>query len=230
MSWIIFLEVPDHESEEAKSLGARQHAETGQWYISGDASPELDIEPFERWMPDFGSDGDLRFTISAPIYVAESTTSCRSCGCRTRVIALAVEEIPGILEDEGEDEYEDEDEDEDEENGGLILLHSIEDLPREIAGLLSSRYPFLKMRPLENGGPMCLQNTCSCGALLPDISLQSEPDGGFFPGDEEEAAGIVLRELPVSGPYEIQAGFGRIVPDLIGSHARREPFWEGTDA
>ena len=36
----------------------------------------------------------------------------------------------------------------------------------------------------------------------------------------------MLREQPVSGPCEVKAGFGRIVPDIIGPNARRKPFWE----
>lgn len=59
-----------------------------------------------------------------------------------------------------------------------------------------------------------------------DFYLQAESDGGFFPDTEEEAAEIVLRELPVSGPFEVKAGFGRIAPDIIGPNARRKPFWE----
>lgn len=214
MSEAVLLEVPYDERDEAKSLGAHQDPETGEWYVPAG----LSLEPFARWLPEPGGSWEVRFTISAPIYVAESVHSCATCGCKTPVVALAVEEIAGIFEDEEEDEK------------GLILLNDIEEIPDELAGLLGARYPFLKMQTPEIGGRPCLVNSCSCGAQLVDFYLQAEPDGGFFPDSDEDAAEIVLRELPVSGPFEVKAAFGKIVPDIIGPNARREPFWEGEGA
>lgn len=210
MSGIVFLDVPSEEKEEAESLGAKQEPETEIWYVPAG----LDLELFTKWLPEARSAEELWLSISAPIYVAESVITCWTCRCTTLVVALAVEEIEGIFEDEEEDEK------------GLILLSDMEELPDDIGRLLGPCYPFLKKHNSKPLGLRHVINHCSCGAPLEDFYLQAEPDGGFFPMDEEEAAKIVLRELPVSGPVKIKASFGRFHPDLIGPNARREPFGE----
>lgn len=67
-------------------------------------------------------------------------------------------------------------------------------------------------------------NHCACGAPLSDFFLHSEPGGAFFPTSPEEVEGIILRELPVAGPFKVEASYGQVYLDLIGVYARRELF------
>jgi|SRR5947209_7401193 len=74
MGEVVFLDVPYHEKDEAKRLGARWDPEVRKWYI-----PEgRQHEPFSRWLPEISD--DIVLQVSAPIYVVESSSSCWSCG------------------------------------------------------------------------------------------------------------------------------------------------------
>jgi len=211
MGEIVFLEVPYHEKDEAKRLGAKWDPASRQWYVPEGGS----LEPFARWLPEAGGDESV-LRISAPIYVIESSSSCWSCGCETPVVALAVDHLDGQeLEEE-------------EEESCLILLSSVEGLPPALVNLLGPRYPFLRKRYSKTAGRRYFMNHCSCGAPLGDFFLHSEPGAAFFPTSPKEAKQIVLRELPVSGPFEVAASCGHAYPDLISAYARRECFESGT--
>ena len=205
---IVFLEVPYHEKDEAKRLGAKWDPIARKWCVPEGGS----LEPFARWLPE-ADDDDSALRISAPIYVLESSSSCWSCGCETPVVALAVDHLDG-------QEVED-------EESCLILLSSIEVLPAELVNLLGQRYLFLRKRYSKSAGRRYFMNHCSCGAPLGDFFLHSEPGGAFFPTSPEEAEQIVLRELPLSGSFKVEASCGQAYPDLISAYARRECFENG---
>jgi len=207
MGKIVFLDVPYHEKDEAKRLGAKWDPAERKWYVPAGGSLEL----FARWLPESGEASGLR--ISAPIYIVESSSSCWSCGCQTPVVALAVDHLEG--------------QEEENEEGGLLLLSSVEDLPEELVNLLCPRYPFLRKRFSKTAGVRYFMNHCACGAPVGDFFLHSEPGGAFFPTTPEEVEQMVVRELPVSGPFKVEADYGRVFPDLIGTYARRKGFASG---
>lgn len=203
----VFLNVPYHEKDEAKRLGARWNPAERRWYV-----PEgKDLAPFAKWLLKPIEASGLQ--ISAPIYLVESLSTCWSCGCETPVIALAVDRLDGEPL-EGEESC-------------LILLSSVENLPGELASLLGQRYPFFRRRFSKTAGARYFMNHCSCGAPLGDFFLHSEPGGAFCPTSAEETENIILRELPVAGPFNIEASCGQMYPDLIGIYARRESFENG---
>ena len=206
MGEIVFLDVPYQEKDEAKRLGAKWDPGERKWYVPEGRGLEL----FTKWLPEAREAGGLR--ISAPIYVVESSSCCWSCGCETPVIALAVDRLEGQEpEAEGEESC-------------LLLLSTVENLPKELSALLGRRYSFFKKRYSKTAGTRYFMNHCSCGAPLGDFFLHSEPGGAFFPTSLEEVEKIVLRELPVAGPFKVEASCGQVYPDLIGSTARRESF------
>lgn len=207
MGAIVLLDVPYEEKDEAKRLGARWNPGERKWYVPEGRS----LEPFAKWLPQASEASGLQ--ISAPIYLVEATSSCWSCGCDTPVIALAVEQLDGEpLESE---------------ESCLILLSLMEDIPEELANLLGQRYAFFRKRYSKTAGIRYFMNHCACGAPLGDFFLHSEPGGAFFPTSPEEVEGVILRELPVAGPFKVKANCGQVYPNLIGAYARREPFENG---
>jgi len=206
MGEVVFLDVPYQEKDEAKRLGARWDPKVRKWYI-----PEgRQREPFSKWLPDSSDDDQLQ--ISAPIYVLESSTSCWSCGGETLVVALGVEHLEGLEQDD--------------EESCMVILSEIEDLPTELLKLISPRYSSLKRRYSKTADRRYYMNHCSCGAPLGDFFLHSEPGGAFSPTSPNEAEHIVLRELPISGSLKVRASYGQTYPDLISAHAQRESYEE----
>ncbi|HSG40293.1 MAG TPA: DUF5710 domain-containing protein [Thermoanaerobaculia bacterium] len=204
MGEVVFLDVPYHEKDEAKRLGARWSPEVRKWYIP-EGRPH---EPFSRWLPEISDDTVLQ--VSAPIYAVESSSPCWSCGREISVVALAVEHLDG--------------QEQDDEEKCLIVLSEIEELPPELLRLISSRYSSLKMRYSKTANRRYFMNHCSCGAPLGDFFLHSEPGAAFFPTSPEEAEQIVLRELPIVGSFKVKASYGQAYPDLISAHAQRESY------
>lgn len=207
MSESVFLDVPYHEKDEAKRLGARWNPAERKWYVPEGRS----LDPFSKWLPKPTEAGALQ--ISAPIYLVESSSTCWSCGCETPVIALAVDRLDA---EPGESE-----------EVCMILLSSVENLPGELTNLLGQRYAFFKKRYSKTAGVRYFMNHCSCGAPLGDFFLHSEPGGAFCPTSAEEAENIILRELPVAGPFNVEASCGQMYPDFIGAYARRGRFENG---
>ena len=203
MGKVVFLEVPYHEKDEAKRLGAKWDPAARKWYVPEGRNPEA----FSTWLPDTDDD-ELR--VSTPMYAVESLSSCWSCGTETSVVALAVDHIEG--------------QEQDDEEKCLLVLSEIEELPVELLNLLNPRYSFLKKRYSKTANRRYFMNHCSCGAPLGDFFLHSEPGGAFFPTSPEEAEQITLRELPISGSFKVKAGFGQVSPDLISAHAQRESY------
>lgn len=206
MGEIVFLDVPYQDKDEAKRLGAKWDPKERRWYVPEGRSLEL----FTQWLPVPREDSGVQ--ISAPIYVVESASFCWSCGRETPVIALAVEQLDG------------EEQETDGEDSCLFLLNTVADLPGELADLLGQKYSFFRKRYSQTAGTRYFTNHCACGAPLGDFFLHSEPGGAFFPTSPEEVEKIVLRELPVAGPFKVEASYGQVYPDLIGSSARRDRF------
>jgi uncharacterized protein DUF5710 len=213
------LDVPYRQKDEAKALGARWNPELRTWYVPAGVSAER----FARWLPQAGRAG---VRLKAPIYAVEARTQCWSCGDLTPVVALGVEaldESPTEVERAQHDASREASESS-EDREGLLVLSGIEELPRDLQELLARRYPFLKKRYSKTAQCRYFMNHCHCGAPLGDFFLHSEPGASFCPTSREEAAQIVLRALPVSGTRVVRAGVGQQFPDLIGIHAKREPF------
>lgn len=204
MDEMVLLDVSYEEKDEAKRLGARWDPGERKWYVPAGRS----LEPFAKWLPQATEDDGLQ--IAAPIYLVESSTACWSCGCNTPVIALAVDRLDGEAAES--------------EESCLVLLSAVVNIPEELARLLGQRYAFFRKRYSKTAGMRYFMNHCSCGAPLGDFYLHSEPGGAFFPTSPEEVEGIILRELPVAGPFKVEASCGQAYPDLIGTYARREPF------
>ncbi|WP_217806551.1 DUF5710 domain-containing protein, partial [Chromobacterium violaceum] len=83
-----YLEVPYAEKDEAKALGARWDQSQKKWY----APKNLDLTPFEKWLPS-------SLAIS-PILLAKSVDTCWKCKSTTPVYAVACKTIIDYVGDE----------------------------------------------------------------------------------------------------------------------------------
>jgi hypothetical protein len=189
-----YLYVPSADGEAAQALGAQWDPRTRKWYV-----PEgMDAEPFKAWLP-LWEDGSY-LHINGPLFVAEAKTTCRSCGERTPVVALATERL-----DEAGEPY-------------ICTLFQIEEIPSDLSLLIATHYPYFKKE--EDG----LMNHCRCGEPLTDWDLHEEPGGSFSPITPEAAMTILLRRIPRSDGLSLIAAYSVPTDDLLGSYAIRQSF------
>jgi len=76
----IDLNVPFHEKDDARHLGARWDSVRKTWFLSDDA----DIAPFTKWLP---QQPDINFRASS-YFIAQSTRMCWHCNRSTQVFGF----------------------------------------------------------------------------------------------------------------------------------------------
>jgi DNA-directed RNA polymerase subunit N (RpoN/RPB10) len=133
-------------------------------------------------------------TLHAPIYLLSTATNCWSCGRVTAVYAVAAARVD---DDEGTPCDDDE----------PVLLHRITELPVEITDAMAAHGGVLRLQASKTAGMAYLANQCSCGALIGDHYLSSEPGGPFFPIDAAGVAAITATLLPCSGSFNACAEY-----------------------
>ncbi len=60
-----------------------------------------------------------------------------------------------------------------------------------------------------------------CDAHFGDFYLHCEPDGAFFPMDEGAAARIKIRDLKLTGIFEIDASWGMGMGGIIWNSGKK---------
>ena len=155
------------------------------------------------------NDNILRVT--APIFLLRSTESCWRCHASQEVIALA---FRWRLD-------KDQDEDEQPAEGEPLILDNIHTMPKPLLDAVLSRHPHFEKRASKTAGTAYYMNSCACGAHFGDFYLFSEPGGAFFPTDENEASRITIEELPLTGTFELDCGYGMGLGELIFEHAKK---------
>lgn len=122
-----------------------------------------------------------------------------------------------------DDEDDDLDGDEYGQEEGLMRFQHIKTLPPDVVSFLGRHYPFFR-KQTSTLGEACFVNLCPCGEPFDDAELHAEPGVGFYLFSQEDALGVVLRELPVDPPLLLRANFGVVVPDMILKFSPREAF------
>ena len=140
-------------------------------------------------------------SFSAPFHILRCLTGCWRCGQACKVTA-----ITGMCQPSAEDLGWDPDDTEtvwDYDYSNDIptepsYLCSIQSLPDELLT------PLLKLNPdfVLDGG--CYHNVCRCGARFGEFYLFSEPEGEFFPMEEDLFRAIEVYPLEVQGPFHIK--------------------------
>jgi hypothetical protein len=228
-----YLNVPFPEKDAAKSRGARWDPKRRSWYVP----PAVDTTPFARWLPMESSPAaecapalplpspiatleedeeaerspviwSGHATLFSPIYVAESFTSCWKCHRRTPVVAIA----GSGAEMTGDHVAE------------LVVANNVDEtLPGDLAAEVGRRYPRYQLAYSKTGGGRYYMNHCAaCNAKLGDSFLHA-PGAAFVPTDPRTAFRIILRQLPVTGPFEVCGAFTIRSPNLIHECAQRLP-------
>lgn len=149
--------------------------------------------------------------VSSPIYLLRSSESCWKCGAVQEVVALATRHLHEDDPDGDETDTEDE----------PIILDNISEMPQEVLDYIRAVHPRYEKRTSKTMGSAYYMNTCSCGAHFGDFYLYSEPGGAFFPDTEEQASHIAIEELPLTGTFDLECGYGVGIGSFIFEHAKR---------
>ena len=156
-----------------------------------------------------------KLLISPPVYALEAPTSCWHCGVNAKAVALACinleepgEKVSSIEEIGGKDEP--------------LILSDLKKVPDLLLGQLRVIQPHIEWRFSRTAGDSYWANICPhCGALFGDFYLHSEPGGAFFPEDNEAASQILIHELKLSGPIEIDASWSLGIGGFIFKRGQR---------
>ena len=144
-------------------------------------------------------------TLHAPIYLLRAMTDCWSCGRSTEVYAIAATRV-----DDEEGAPFDEDE--------PVLLRRITELPVEITEAMAAHGAVLHLQSSKTAEMAYLANRCSCGALIGDHYLSSEPGGPFFPTAAAGVSAIHVSLLRRAGNVVVHAEYsmGTVAEILFG--------------
>lgn len=166
----IDLDVPYHQKDDAKRLGAKWDPIGKTWYVPDGVDPA----PLARWRP---AEGDFNLR-AAEAYLVRSPERCWRCAAPYRAIAFLM--APG---------YQIRDDDDDGETGvfwsdnrNWAFAHYISALPSPISEMLKSEAPNYRRAFSQTAQSTYWANHCpACNALQGDFELFCEPEGAFFP-------------------------------------------------
>jgi hypothetical protein len=110
-----------------------------------------------------------------------------------------------------------------EADGYICILSDITCLPEKLLKMINERFPFFRLEYSNTTESEYYANTCpSCGMLSGDFFLHNEPGRPFFPETKEEAQELMIEQLPVKIPIEIDAGYHVGPGELIMEHGKRK--------
>ena len=144
--------------------------------------------------------GEDLSSFSAPFHILRCLTGCWRCGRACKVTAItgmyqhSAEELgwdPEDTETVWDYDYSND------EPTEPSYLSSIQSLPKELL------LPLLKVNPDFELTSGCYHNVCPCGARFGEHFLFSEPEGAFFPMEEDHFRAIEVYPLKVQGTFQI---------------------------
>jgi hypothetical protein len=140
-----------------------------------------------------------------------SSTPCWKCNADQLVIAIAGSHVRSA------DPYA-------KESKLPILLSNIKAMPKKIADHLAAFHPPFQKRHSKTTQSVYYANTCDkCDANFGDFFLFCEPEGAFWPIDEEQARAINIMGLPFAGEFDFVCEC-HTNSELIFAHAERVDF------
>ena len=147
-------------------------------------------------------------TVASPLFLVLSSVPYWKCNADQMVIAIAGSHV------RSSDPYAS-------ESKLPILLSNIKAMPKEIEVHLAAFHPPFQKRHSKTAESVYYANTCAeCDANFGDFFLFSEPEGAFFPFDEEQAKAINIMELPFDGEFDFRCQC-HANNELIFAHAER---------
>ena|ERR1700757_4550630 len=207
----IDLTVPFAEKDDAKRLGARWDANQKIWYVPEGINPG----PFSRWLP-LEPDINIR---AVSYWIGVSEISCWKCDGRTRAF--------GFILPAGHETLDVEDDNEEVDLWVLCdsptVLSYVTNLSPAVAERIQAMTRHYRLDFSKMTNSSYWMNHCeACGMKQGDFELFSEPGGGFFPMDEQEATRLALHEVKAPFSCSSDQSYGSHL-DLILGHSRIFP-------
>jgi len=181
----IDLEVPFHEKEQAKSLGARWDGDKKVWYVPNG----VDAAPLHQWLrTNEAPQPNLR---AGSYFIAETFHGCWQCKRETRLYAFILPAGYEALETE------------DESKGAEwwaypqpTLLSYVSVMPDDVKTTLGSFAPHYWRDYSKTICGSYWMNHCEhCKAKQGDFDAVEKPGAPFQPGSVEQARQLFLREI-----------------------------------
>ena len=198
----IDLNVPFHEKDEAKALGARWDPQRRLWYVPDN----IDASSLRKWIP-VSQSPNVR---AASCFLAEATRGCWRCSCQTRVFGIVLpagHETLYVDDDPAGDYWEVVDE--------PTMLSYITFLADPIPARLRNLAPLYRINYSQTTHSFYWMNHCDrCGIKLGDFDTIEEFGAALNPSTPEEAAMVQIRA--VSEPLFASCGSNTSGLELFG--------------
>jgi len=175
------LNVPFHEKDDAKRLGARWDAVRKTWFLL-DCT---DTAPFARWLPQ-QSDINLRCT---SYFIAQSVRACWHCDRDSHVFSFLLPRGHQTRQDSDESAQWEPQESE-------AIIYYITQIPESVQVQMRSVTGHYRKDFSKTTQSFYWMNHCEhCAAKLGDFDTNNEFGVGFDPASAAQAASIRLREI-----------------------------------
>jgi hypothetical protein len=148
--------------------------------------------------------------ITSPLYLLTTQAKCWKCGNEQSVIGLMAQSHEWVEQADGSSRYE----------SYMALLSDITSMPDDVLRILQEHRKGYERRYSHTAGFRYFTNTCECGAFFGDFYLYAEPDGAFFPINEEEASKITYQRLTFDGELDIDCECSYGIADEILKHGK----------
>jgi hypothetical protein len=179
----IDLNVPFHDKNEAKALGARWDPQRRLWYVPDN----IDASPLRKWTPTPESP-NVR---AARYFLAEATRGCWRCSSQTRVFGIVLpagHETLYVDDNPASDYWEVVDE--------PTMLSYITFLADPVPARLRNLAPLYCVNYSQTTQSFYWTNHCDhCGIKLGDFETIEEFGAALNPATPEEAATVRIRAI-----------------------------------
>lgn len=208
---MLFLNVPYHEKEYAKALGARWNPQFKKWY----ATRPDEYYKFARWILPIGS-----LIVLDNLYLVEGIRTCFKCGMPTRLVALGVDKHIDLSDDDYGMESEEEFNNPNSYVRGIKLLDKNEDWLKVMNDFIDSDTIFISGEMNLPSGPLLdfLQRNYNykmrysyttkdsdyrfccdhCDILQGDFFVYHEVDTPFFLDSIEKIKALNIYRIPLA--------------------------------
>ena len=192
---MLYLDVPFHEKDEAKKLGAWWDVERKKWYVKN----QKDYPKFIKWIL---KDEEEVCVLCDHFYIVIGGRQCYRCGKRTKVIAFGVEKYCTLIDETVFDNVESNYEWSDNE---IHIASMISPISKELLDFLSVNFGF-RMGYSHTVQDSYMANHCShCKALQGHFFLHGEVDSPFFIDSREKAQDLKLYKVKLDSDMVVEA-------------------------
>jgi hypothetical protein len=177
----IDLNVPFHEKDDAKRLGARWDTVRKTWFLSNGT----DVAPFTKWLP---QQPDINYRCSS-YFIAQSTRICWHCSRDTRVFSFL---LPcgheALADSDGFVRWE--------RQTSEAIIYYVTHIPSSVQGQMHSVTHHYRNDFSKTTQTFYWMNHCEhCGMKQGDFELFEEFDTPFCPINARDAFRILLRPV-----------------------------------